>query len=67
MKKFLKYFLFYILSLCLGLFLVTTFSWKGNPPLKWNEIGEIFPIMAITGVIICVIFYFQNENNSKEK
>ncbi len=57
----IKYLVFYILILCFGLFSVTTFSWKGNPPLKWNEIGGVLPIMAICGAIGCLILYFNDK------
>ncbi len=60
-KNKIKYIVFYILFLCFVLFLVTTFSWKGNPQLKWNEIGGVLPIMAISGAIGCLIHYFNDK------
>jgi hypothetical protein len=61
MKKIIKHIIYYCLFVCCGLCIVKLFPGKGYPPLRWDEIPNMLPIMAISGAIGYVILYLKNK------
>ena len=56
MKKKLRFFINFIMYLCISILMIKTIPFRGNPPLTWLEIFKWLPIIII-GPSIMSIFY----------
>jgi uncharacterized MnhB-related membrane protein len=60
--KYVLLFLFYIFSI---ICVITNFRWRGNPPLKWEEIPNILPIILPLCAIVTIYLYYKYDNEDK--
>jgi hypothetical protein len=58
-KKILKCLLFFVFSEVLCMFLITTFEWRGNPPISLEEIPNALPPFIFVGVILTLYMYYK--------